>query len=390
MEKLYYIWLSLVFPNGSDKPNEIVMRFPSVEEFYNLSKDEMFKLPFLTAKDIISIKATSLERAKLVLKDCQDMGIEVVTYQDEEYPQRLKLIYGPPVVFYVKGNISGINDEVLITCVGTRKYVDYTAYATEFLCCQLAKAGVIVVSGCAVGIDTFAHKGALRAGKKTFAVMGCGLDIDYPSENRELKQLILDNGGALISELPPRTPVIGKYFPVRNRILAGISLGVLLTHAPEKSGSLITAEYAIEQGKDVFCLPPYSIFDARFMGVVKYLRDGAVPVFSAKDILFEYCANYANKLDIDMILGSFIDNKKSHSKSKEIKENNNQQTIEEKPNVDLDGEYKVVYDVLKDNPRFIDEVSVDCGYDVGKTLSILAELEIMGIVKSYSGRRYSY
>lgn len=407
-DKLYWIWLSLIFNYGSDKPNEIMMRYESPEDFYHLSSEEMLKLGFLSEKDVKTIKAISLLRAELVIRNCEEHEIDVVTFGDERYPNRLRLIYGPPVVLYVKGNISGIDEEVAITIVGTRKASDYSSYATEYLAFHLAQAGAIVVSGCAVGIDTYAHKGALRANGRTISVLGCGLDINYPIENKKLKEQILEKG-ALISEFPPGTAPVGRLFPVRNRILAALSLGVLVTHAPERSGSLITVEHAIEQGKDIYCLPPYSIFDSQYFGVIKYLRDGATPVFCAKDILIEYYSTHSHKLDVDKIIGDYINQKKLENRPQKIKtpkreitEEKNELSKEQyeqklevvKQNNDklissFDENQLLVYNKLCLEPKFIDELSFQCGLDVGTILSILTEFEILDVASSYSGRRYA-
>lgn len=399
-EKIYWVWLSLIFPTSSDKPNRIIMEHGSPKDFFMLDSEEMQKLCYLTQLDVKLIKSVGLERATLIIESCEAKGIDIVTYVDPLFPQRLKLIYGPPLVLYVMGDISGLNEDVVITIVGTRKSSDYSSYATEYLSYQLAKAGAVVVSGCAVGIDSAAHRGALRAKAKTIAVMGCGLDINYPAENCDLKLEIIKHG-ALISELPPGTLVTGSAFPIRNRIMAGLCLGVLVTHAPERSGSLITVEHAIEQGKDIFCLPPYSIFDKQYFGVIKYLRDGAIPVFNAKDILIEYYGAYSHKLDVDKIIGNYINQKNKQDKASRVKSQQKAEpVVPEEVDIDtvherqkqqaaeFDDEQKAVYDSLAILPRFIDEISVESGLDVGIVLSILTELEIYGIANSYSGRRF--
>lgn len=406
--KLYWIWLSLLFGYGSDKPNQILMQYETPEEFYNCSAQDMFKLGFLTEKDVKTIKTVSLARAQKIIDDCEKLKIDIVTMSDKLYPNRLKNIYGPPVVLYVKGDISGIDDEVVITVVGTRKATEYSSYTTEYLSYHIAQAGAIVVSGCAVGIDTAAHRGAIRAKGRTIAVLGCGLDINYPAENKALKEMILKKG-ALISELPPGEGVTGRIFPVRNRIMAALSLGVLITHAPERSGSLITAEHGIEQGKDIFCVPPYSIFDTQFSGVIKYIRDGAIPVFCAKDILIEYYGSHAHKLDVDKIIGDYINQKRIENRPERVKRATpvkaeptyekessiNEQKLDEfrESNREIissfDENQLLVYNKLNLVPKFIDELSTECSMNVGTVLSVLTELEIMGVASSFSGRRYA-
>lgn len=404
-DKLYWVWLSLLFSYGSSKPDHILSLYDSPEDFYHLNENELHHLEFLTQSDVQAIKRVSLKRAQKIIDDCKRLGISIVTYGDELYPKRLRLIYGPPVVLYTLGDISGIDDEVAITVVGTRRATDYSTYVTEYLSYNLAQAGVIIVSGCAVGIDTAAHTGALKAEGRTVAVLGCGLDVNYPRENRELKKMILKKG-ALISELPPGTEASGRIFPVRNRIMAGLSLGALVTHAPERSGSLITAEHALEQGKEVFCVPPYSLFDSNFFGVIKYLRDGAIPVFCADDILNQYTGAYAHKLDAAKMTGDYIGQKKLSGKLGTISRPKADsktagQPIEKAPKIEdnkdkfadliagFDEKQLAVYHKLEVTPKYIDELSGSTGLKVSELLAVLTELEIMGVAESLGGQRYA-
>lgn len=408
-EKLYWIWLSLAFSYGSDKPNEILSRFETPEDFFNLSGEDMLKLGFLTEKDVRNVKGTSLLRAQKVIKDCSKFGVSIVTFDDALYPQRLRLIYGPPIVLYYKGNLADIDEDVAIAVVGTRKANEYTLEITKWLCENLARAGAVIISGCAIGIDAVAHFGALKGKGRTIAVLGCGIDIDYPAENHLLKEEIIKRNGAVISELPPTTTVSPRYFPVRNRIIAGLSLGVLLTHTPIRSGSLITAEHALEQGKEVYCVPPYSIMDANCMGVMKYIRDGSTVVSCAEDILMDYYVAYSHKLEKNKIIGDYINQKKLEGRPEKIKVPKNieketqpplspkeieQKTNEQKEKFEkiissFDETQRKVYNILDLSPKFIDEISSGCGLNVGVVLSVLTEFEILSIAVSYGGRRYA-
>ena len=410
-EKIYWIWLSLVFPYGSNKPCQILSFYDSPKEFYQLDKVTMLSLGFLTQSDVDSLKGTSLKRAEKIIRECDENGIKIVTFYDEEYPGRLRNIYAPPIVLYMKGSIAGIDDEVAITVVGTRRASDYSASVTEFLCSRMAAAGAVIISGCALGIDSFAHWGALHGGGKTIAVLGCGLNVDYPPANRELKKQILKRGGALVSEMPPGEEAFSKIFPVRNRIMAGLALGVLVIQAPERSGSLITAGHAIEQGKDVFCVPPYSIFDANFTGVIRYLRDGAIPVFSAEDVLGTYANAYANKLDVSRMGGDYMEQKKvNHTMKKIVRQRQEALKQEESvPEIEVneeaarrqlkekyiklissfDEKQLLVYNKLELNPQPVDDLVVQTGIKVGDLLPILTEFEIMGLVTSHEGSRFS-
>lgn len=400
--KKFWIWLSIVFPYGSVKPYEIITIYNNPEDFYKLSASEMLQLVFLNQKDVKNIKAVTMLRVEKIIKDCEKHDINIVAFGDVLYPNRLKMIYAPPMVLYYKGNIEGIDDEVCITIVGTRRSTKYSDYTTKYLSYHIAKAGGIVISGCAIGIDTAAHIGALKAGCRTIAILACGLDINYPLENQILKQHILEHG-ALISELPPGKEVNPKIFAVRNRLMSGLALGVLVTHAPERSGSLITVEHAIEQGKDIYMVPPFNIFDNNFCGVVKYLRDGAIPVFSPKDILIQYYSTHSHKLDVSKIIGDYIGQKNILEKKDKVnkKLSNNKINIEDnnitKQDFDnkfsqeiksFDDEQLMVYNKLEFEPKFIDEIAILSEIPVAIALSILTEFEMMGIVKFYSGRRY--
>ncbi len=184
----YWVWLSRVFSYGSEKPRKLLEVFHSPRAVLEASEEDLQKLPFLKESDRRAIARTSLERADKILADCDRLGIRVVSYDSPEYPRRLADIYAPPMVLYVKGDIQGIDEEAGITVVGTRKASDYGKRLTGNLCYELSRAGALIISGCAGGIDTYAHWGALKAGGRTIAVLGCGLDIDYPASNRDLKQ----------------------------------------------------------------------------------------------------------------------------------------------------------------------------------------------------------
>ena len=297
---LDWIWYSQLFSYGSVRASELLQTILP-EELRNISKSSLSELAFLREKEIHAITHTSLRRAEMILEACRESGIDVIPFYHESYPKSLKEVYAPPIVLYAKGDLSWLDDTPALSVVGTRTASEYGLRVTGNLCYELAKAGMAIVSGCAVGIDARAHQGALKAGGKTIAVLGCGLDVNYPAENRLLKAAILDHGGALLSELPPGTHPKPNLFPVRNRLIAGLSLGTLVAEAPGKSGALITASYSLETGKEVFCIPPHDIYDPRFEGVASFIRDGAVTVCSAYDILREYSLVYPHKLDVEMV-----------------------------------------------------------------------------------------
>lgn len=408
-DTLYWVWLSLCFSYGSDKPNEILSHFKTPKEFYDCTEQDMQTLAFLSRRQVETIKHTSLLRAQKVIDDCKSIEVQILTMSDELYPKRLLHIYGPPPVLYYRGNIADIDSCVAIGIVGTRHSIPYTERATAWIAEDLAAAGAIVVSGGAMGIDASAHYGALKSGR-TIAVLGCGHDVNYPAGNAALREEIIKRNGALISEIPPKTKTIGNYFPTRNRLIAGISLGVLVSHAPVRSGALITAEHALEQGKEVYCLPPYDIMNLQAMGVMKYIRDGSKVIACAEDILVDFYYGYADWLEKDSILGDYVARKKQDDKLKKIQTEEAQATVaasvvatvqdEEALKQDFVTKYKDMLSELDDQqnaiylclgavPRYIDEISNDSTLSVGTALAVLTELEILGIAASFGGKRYA-
>ena len=207
--------------------------------------------------------------------------IKTITLGDKKYPENLINIYGRPQTLYVLGNEELLNKKS-IAIIGCRNASDYglrNAYQFGY---ELAKKGICIISGFARGIDTYAHKGAVSANGKTIAVLGCGLDVVYPAENMELYKQILIKGGAIITEYPLGSKPERNHFPIRNRIISGLSDGVLVVEAKKKSGTLITVEYALEQGKDVYAIPG-NITSENSMGTNELIKEGAIPVTKIED-----------------------------------------------------------------------------------------------------------
>ncbi|MBI1257470.1 MAG: DNA-protecting protein DprA [Chloroflexi bacterium] len=211
-------------------------------------------------------------------------GARLLTPEDAEFPSLLKNLPDPPLALYVRGTLTA-QDDLALSIVGTRKATPYGRDASAYFARQLAQQGVTIISGLAHGIDSAAHRGALDVGGRTLAVMGCGIDRIYPSDNAELARQIIEHG-ALISEFPVGSKPEARHFPRRNRIISGLSLGVLVVEAPEQSGAMITATLAAEQGRDVFAVPG-SIFSGASGGTNRLIQDGAKLVLTVDDILDE-------------------------------------------------------------------------------------------------------
>ena len=216
---------------------------------------------------------------------CQS-GASILTIDDEAYPQRLKKIYDPPQILYYKGSLPPVN-HLAFAIIGSRQCTAYGRQAAEFLAQGLARAGAWVVSGLARGIDAAAHAGALQNQGKTIGVLGCGIDVIYPKENAKLFASVQENG-CIITEYSPGTPPLAQHFPIRNRIISGLSDGVIVVEAKKQSGTQITVDYALEQGKELYAVPG-PIFSPLSVGTHRLIRDlGVKPVANAEEVLADF------------------------------------------------------------------------------------------------------
>lgn len=293
----YWVWLSEV--KGLTNRSKLLLLdyFGTPENVYYADEDEYRLVEGIEPRQIALLAEKSLENADRILGACSRLGLRLLTMQDADYPMRLRNIFEPPCLLYVKGQLPVIDEEVAVAMVGTRKASPYGIEAAEKIAYGLCKQGAVVISGAAAGVDSASHRGALRAGGKTIAVLGNGLDIVYPAENEWLYRDIAASG-ALISEYPPGTAAEAWHFPVRNRIISGLSLATIVVEAPEKSGALITAATALEQGRDVFAIP--GPLDAEgSVGCNRLIRDGAGLATESWDILREYQSRYPHKLHPD-------------------------------------------------------------------------------------------
>ena len=419
---VYWVWLSLCFPVACERVVALLEE-TDPETFYR----EKTAYPFLKPDDLKAVETVSLERAEMVIRKCEKAGGRVLTMEDAEYPESLMHIYCPPPVLYVRGDLGCLRNRLCVSVVGTRKAYDYYLSAAGNICYQLARSGAAVISGCAVGTDSYAHLGCMRGGGPTVGVLACGIDVDYPKGSHGLKEAVVATGGALITELEPGRKVPAGYFHARNRLIAGLADCVLLGQVPLRSGAMITANAAIDQGKDLFCIPPSSIYDARCMGAASYIRDGAKLAFSAYDIVMEYLNRYKDTLHPEVVerqplfitepeeKGEIpLPKPKSRKKKAEKpavpapepapppEEETLLETIrqEEPPGIlrtaagiaytlsPEDSPRSRILSLLSDEPRLIDDLAAACGLPVGELLQTLTELELEGAVEALSGSRF--
>lgn len=286
MNREIWLWLLLVMQPYNAKTMQIVEHYGDVRAAAEAVRDG--KCERLDAAERDRAKAIRSRDVSALIAECEANNIRIVTIEDDEYPPLLKSIYSPPVVLFVQGSLAGLVDEPVLAVVGTRQPSRYALRTAHQICTELVKVGMVLVSGLAVGLDTMAHRSALEKGGRTIGVLACGSLVDYPAASRDMKQDIIRSGGAVISELPLHTAVDPDYFRHRNRIISGLAQGTFIVEAPEHSGCRHTAEHAVQQGRELFCIPPHEVMNERYSGVVPYLRDGAVPVFSHIDIINAY------------------------------------------------------------------------------------------------------
>jgi DNA processing protein len=269
---------------GNVAYRNLLAAFGSPERVFEATLAQLEQTAGLNHKTARNIKDfRGLQRARAEIDRAAREGVSIVTVKDSAYPERLRRIYDYPPLLYIKGTLAP--EDIPVAVVGSRNASPYGRFVTERLCRELALRGVTVVSGLARGIDTCAHRGALAGRGRTIAVMGCGIDVIYPLDNRKLHGEIVSNG-AVVTEFPFGTEPDRPHFPARNRIISGMSLGVLIVEAGEKSGSLITARCALEQGREVFAVPG-SIDLPGSRGTNSLLRQGAKLVERVEDILEE-------------------------------------------------------------------------------------------------------
>lgn len=262
----------------------LVERFGGPEAVFEASESELKSVDRLTDKGLAKILGPTPAALDRDLDTIEQLGLTVIPLLSPDYPSCLKEIYDPPIVLYVNGNILE-SDKHSIAIVGSRRATVYGRSVAEKIAQDLAARGLTVVSGGARGIDTAAHKGVLAAGGRTIAFLGCGIDVTYPAENKKLFEAMSESG-AVVSEFPLGAHPEPWRFPPRNRLISGMSLGVLVCQSPEASGALITAGYAAEQGKDTYAVPG-NVDDERNRGCHKLIQEGALLVQDAKDIFRE-------------------------------------------------------------------------------------------------------
>ncbi|MCF8010771.1 MAG: DNA-processing protein DprA [Clostridiales bacterium] len=356
-QKQYLLGWQLLLPGSSAKIWSLVNYFDSFEAAWKASGSELGKVMgsgSSSGEKLIKRRESINLVEEINLLDSKN--IEFVCYYDKNYPETLKDIYDPPPGIFVKGELQEFN---AVSLVGSRKPTPNGIKIAEKLGCDLARAGVAVVSGMARGIDAAAHKGALDAGGYTIAVLGCGVDVLYPPENDKLSKQIASTG-ALLSEFPPGTAPEAWHFPVRNRVISGLSKAVVVVEAAERSGALITADSALDQGRDVAAVPG-NILNRMSKGPNGLIKQGAKLVESAADIL--------NEIGLYKLF--------SEEELSKCNVSVNLSDIEQK-----------IFKELSEEPLYLDDIVNRSCVAPKDVLSILMYLEIKGLIKQLPGKMF--
>ena len=414
---IHWIWLANRSSLSDRQKLAVFHTFGNPEEAFFADREAYSNVAQMTQEGADSLADKDLTVAREILEACVKENIQICTYADAAYPVRLKNIADPPLVLYYKGNLANLDDRPVIAVVGTRKASAYGLTTASRMGYQIARCGGVLVSGLAEGIDGSAMKGALTAGGNIVGVLGCGVDVVYPPMHRSL-YLDTERNGCLLSEFAPGTPPYKWNFPKRNRIISGLSNGVLIVEAPVKSGSLITAQQALDQGRDVFVVPG-NIDVPTFQGSNALLREGAVAVSCGWDVVSEYAPLYPDVVHKDHIAPMQILNtdkeqlgkteekialrvaqkkalpaKNPNSDKKNAKkpiDNDEKRPYSDQRDVlaSLSAEERQLLKPLQQGEALVDELIAASGLPTGKVLGMLTMLQIRGVVKLLPGKRIS-
>lgn len=421
-ETLYSIWLQCVFDAGSPLPEKIYRKYSCIRNFYEAGNSDWESSGLFTYEQLCKLNSVSLREAAEIMENCRRLGYDIITRNDKRYPKRLTDIPCPPIVLYVAGVWPDIDNELCIGIVGTRDATPEGTRKAAKIAAGVVKAGGIVVSGGAIGIDTAAHKSALMANGRTISVLGCGIDTDYLQKNREMRKQIQQKG-ALVSEYPPGSPARAYHFPIRNRLISGLSLGITVVEAGWKSGAMITVRQALDQGRDVFAVGG-NPNEYKSDGIRRLIEEGAKTIVLPEEILVEYIYNVKNeemrahilrvaleerarreKMEQAPIVQAqgvkkksvydnsrFVENVnstvKSEKKAKQLAEK--KVIVSSAPVVPdtLSEKGKMLCEVLQTTPLHIDELAAKAGLSARDALIAVTELEMEGLIQASPGKMY--
>lgn len=388
----YWLWLATRKGLGARGAFLVARYFPTPEAAYFADPKVYENINGL--RNTAPLLDKDLTRPEEILRTCYEKNIYIITLQDAAYPSRLRATEDPPIVLYCRGVVPDLNGPS-VAVVGTRRASLYGLNQARRMGYGLSHCGCTLISGGAKGIDAEAMRGALLGGSPVVAVLGCGVDIAYPRENKGLLQDVAEHG-CLLSEYPPGTKPLQEHFPVRNRIISGLSLGVLVVEAPTISGALITAHRALDQGRDVFALPA-NVGQASAEGNLQLLREGAILVRDAWELLQEYAGQFPDTLRLRDQSGwntGYAPREEPQQQSAETKKPIDKAKIktyiDAKNNwEELNCEQQRLMQLLQDGPVPVDALSETLQQSPGCVLAQLTMLEVKGLIRRLPGGKFS-
>lgn len=395
----YWLWLAHQ-PNLNEHQKLLLLQsFQSPEAVYQAAPPEFDVFSGISAQGKLSLSDKNLALYRAALDYCHREGIHILTFQDEAYPQRLKNIYDPPLVLYYKGTFPQFDGVPVVSVVGTRKSTAYGQAAAGRIAGEICACGGMVVSGLATGIDAAAMQGALQTGTPTVGVLGTGVDVIFPRENKELFQRV-ETCGCILSEFLPKTPGYKWNFPKRNRLISGLSVATLVVEAPERSGALSTARQALSQNRDVFAVPG-NVDLPTFAGSNRLLKEGAGSVTCGWDILSEYLPLFPDKIrraEAPRRSGDFpapapVPSQRKQGKTPQIPKKDIDNPAET-PYIDrktplpaLSEEEKRIVSALGSTEKRVDDLIAETGIPSGTLLRSLTMLELKKLILRLPGNR---
>ena len=402
-KRIVWIMLQMIFGAGSTRLWELSANYDSADEFYKALKDH--EISDATEKEYALVDKVTEQDAQKVLDRCDKNGINVYCYESEGYPQRLKAIADPPPLLFCYGNLDFLDHMCVIAIVGTRTPSDYSVSICKYLCKDLISKNIVLASGFANGIDQIANDISLVNDMPTVAVCGTPLEFDYPAGSLEIKKQIARKG-VVISEHIPGSKQYNHNFKRRNRILVGISRGVVFIEAGMESHGLNNYEHAISQGKPVFVVPPSDLTDKRYFGQRHLLRNECIPIFNAEDVIYRLALDSFDSFAFTRDLGDYnlpaddsdfysrentVQTAKSQDKSESKDQADNAAAADKIPEIDysqLDENETKICKVLEEGRCLADNLSLKTGIDITTVLSTLTMLELEGIVESLPGNQF--
>ncbi len=393
-DKVYWIWLQQTLGiSPSVKTDEIEAYFGTGKAVYFAGENEWRLSGIFTPRQLDKLTENrDLTKAQKLYNICASNNWHIVTPDDKNYPQMLFRLPNFPLVLYVNGNLDCLKNKITVAVVGTREPTMNSAVVARALCASITRSGGVIISGGALGIDAAAHSGALDEQGSTVAVLGCGLDCNYPVANEALRREITRNG-AVITEYPPGTRAMPANFPIRNRLISGLSYGTVVIEAGVKSGSLITARYALDQGRDVFAVPG-DVVSSGFSGTNKLIRDGAKPVFNAMDVLEDYAVRYPELIDIEKIENELkvtnyneVPTVKKETKPPK-KEKVQTKFVKKDAPPHLSENARKLYCAFDAREMQAEELILKTGLGVSEFAAAMTELELFDTVELQAGKNY--